>query len=558
MNLGRANPLSGLMEDRNGWPRTVNTFADMQNFVQMMSGCPKELQTDLSGHLLSLCPSVENRQMASRCFLVLVRGRTSDLDLAKDVAACQQHWRAANTSPYAINTGRHKNWYYTVQQSKGGCICHVDFGSQGKFTQDCVSSSKSAPGRALEDKFGNAMKSNVQAMQLDHPSSSVWWLQGYWHMLLNRYEFDKNQGIDWHVDDKDPRHETTYLSEHDPISSYSAGVPWPLCIRSRSATTQGRKTAAILVGLVHQQDGDVLFMGGDFQIYFEHAVPTPLELWSMNGGVIRFDSDSPNRSNSVQWVYPDLPTFERDLDRYRKGRAQGQPTNWVRFNVTVRWHRKHKHGCPHSGESRRNIQEKLIRYTVAPAVPVQFPSRSCPPTAAPGQPLPFQPLEGPVTLAPKPMVFEVPVAAVPPGQPIHPPVSGPIPVQARPPVYVEPPVRPHAQPPARSTLGPSQPSLGSDVPWHQHPQLPARPAPPRREARGGFHRSSTEAAQEHRSPDTPGKPGHRPPGHGVPGDGGLSDGDAMLDEPTPAHSCALLRLECAAGSSNLAAVVSQR
>ena len=72
-------------------------------------------------------------------------------------------------------------------------------------------------------------------------------------------------------------------------------------------------------------------------------------------GVIRFDSDSPNRSNSVQWVYPDLPTFERDLDRYRKGRAQGQPTNWVRFNVTVRWHRKHKHGCPHSGESRRNI-----------------------------------------------------------------------------------------------------------------------------------------------------------------------------------------------------------
>ena len=39
------------MEDRNGWPRTVNTFADMQNFVQMMSGCPKEVQTDLSGHL---------------------------------------------------------------------------------------------------------------------------------------------------------------------------------------------------------------------------------------------------------------------------------------------------------------------------------------------------------------------------------------------------------------------------------------------------------------------------------------------------------------------------
>ena len=181
-----------------------------------MSGCPKELQTDLSGHLLSLCPSVENRQMASRCFLVLVRGRTRDLDLAKDVAACQQHWRAANTSPYATNTGRHKNWYYTVQQSKGGCICHFDFGSQGKFTQDCVSSSKSPPGRALEEKFGNAMKSNVQAMQLDHPSSSVWWLQGYWHMLLNRYEFDKNQGIDWHVDDKDPKHETTYLSEHDP------------------------------------------------------------------------------------------------------------------------------------------------------------------------------------------------------------------------------------------------------------------------------------------------------------------------------------------------------
>ena len=188
------------MEDRNGWPATVNTLADMQNFVQMMSGCPKDLQTDLSEHLLSLCPSVENRQMASRCFLVLVRGRTRGLDLAKDVAACQQHWAAANTSPYAINTGRHKNWYYTVQQSKGGCNCHVDFGSQGKFMQDCVSSSKSPPGRALEEKFASAMRSNVQAMQLDCPSSNVWWLQGYWHMLLNRCEFDKNQGIDWHVE----------------------------------------------------------------------------------------------------------------------------------------------------------------------------------------------------------------------------------------------------------------------------------------------------------------------------------------------------------------------
>ena len=274
-------------------------------------------------------------------------------------------------------------------------------------------------------------------------------------MLLNWYEFDKNQGIDWHVDDTDLKRKTTYLSEHDPISSYSAGVAWPLCIRSRSGRTQGKKTDPIAIGLVHQQDGDVLFMGGDFQTYFEHCAPTPEELTSMNAGQMRFEHDSRNRQNHVRWVHPDLSTFERDLARYKNARAGGQPTDWIRFNVTVRWHREHKGGCPHSGQSRRGIQEKLIRFTVAPAVPVQFPSRSRPATAVPGLPLPFHPLQAPVTLAPNPILPAVPITSVPPGQPIRPPASAAIAVQVRPPFHGEAPVRPQAQPPAPTSHGTS-------------------------------------------------------------------------------------------------------
>ena len=325
-------------------------------FVEMMTGCGRSQQVDLSSELRHVACQDDD---FSNCFLVLVKGAhcPNAVKVTDFVEPLLQHWQVICSSSVrnrAFVVGN--NNYHSAQLSKDSCGCYTNFGGQQHKSipwDTGVPAMSSDIGKGFQELLQGMMESNLRKMGFPDQDELPWWRHGSWHAVLNRYHIEQGHCIDFHVDKDD-----TYDTRKDPIASFSAGVSWPLILKSK---TLPARSYNVPVYMVYQHPGDILFMGGAFQQKLLHHVPS-LQEW------INITPDGQLHHLRVQlkkeWSYVLQGAYENSQPRMRDDRQvwlqrraqtpQGQPMTGIRRNVTLRWHRTHKkEKCPYK------IREKM-------------------------------------------------------------------------------------------------------------------------------------------------------------------------------------------------------
>ena len=279
-------------------------------FVDMMTGCGRSQQVDLSGHLrLVACQDDD----FSDCFLVLVKGADCPdaVKLTEFVEPLLQHWQVICNSTVrsrAIIVGL--NNYHSAQLSKESCGCYTNFGGQRHKSipwDTGVPAKPSDVGKGFQQLLQEMMERNLRKMGLADHDELPWWRHGSWHAVLNRYLIEQGHAIDFHED-----WHTTYETRKDPIASFSAGVSWPLTLKSKTSPADSKN---VPVYMVYQHAGDILFMRGAFQEKLQHHVPS-LEQWiniTPDGQLHQLRVGlKKERSYVVQGGYQNSPPHMRD------------------------------------------------------------------------------------------------------------------------------------------------------------------------------------------------------------------------------------------------------
>ena len=336
-----------------GWPYEVRNSDDMCMFVEMMTGCGRSQQVDLSSQLrLVACQDDD----FSDCFLVLVKGADCPdaVKLTEFVEALLRHWQVICNSTVrsrAIIVGL--NNYHSAQLSKESCGCYTNFGGQRHKSipwDTGVPAKSSDVGKGFQELLQEMMERNLRKMGLADHDELPWWRQGSWHAVLNRYLIEQGHAIAFHED-----WHTTYDTRKDPIASFSGGLSWPLILKSKTSPADTKNY------MVYQHPGDILFMGGAFQQKLEHHVPS-LEQWiniTLDGQLHKLRAGLKKEwSYVVQSGYQNSqPAMRDDRQAWLQKRAQtpqGVPLTEPRYNVTLRWHRTHeKDKCPYK------VREKM-------------------------------------------------------------------------------------------------------------------------------------------------------------------------------------------------------
>ena len=336
----RGNPSS--------WPAAVTSQSDLQLFVELMTGCNKDCQVDLSDRLPQITETGED---VSDCFLVFLPAASRPpLDLLPFVEPIQEHWKQKTTSGIrdrAVTVGN--NLYRSVQLSRQECACKYNFrGSSDSWTKvsapDVVPSSRCPAGQAFQKALDGFIERNVQRMARAQQSDVVlnaWWRRGSWHCLLNTYISRNHHAISFHADDAPP----TYETKKDPVVSYSYGAPCPLYIRHTMTAKKGNQAVPVLLV---QRDGDALMMGGAFQKKFERMVPS-LSQWLAPQPANKLEMPFGEKTHVVPLAYVNGTNgLEEDRADLRNKLTADPAFSVVRYNVNFRWHRKHLDGgCPY-------------------------------------------------------------------------------------------------------------------------------------------------------------------------------------------------------------------
>ncbi|CAL1170921.1 unnamed protein product [Cladocopium goreaui] len=159
------------------------------------------------------------------------------------------------------------------------------------------------------------------------------------HLLINRYTYNKNHGISFHDDIKEG-----YDVDKDPITSFSCRLGSLLVIISSRAPEKQEKTEGKRAFVVYQPPGTILVMGGKFQRAYKHGVPSFQEIKELLACA----------DDLTTWdgVKLKLEWFSNSKDLMRQEVRRIDALNLVneqdaRWNVTMRWVRNHSQPfCP--------------------------------------------------------------------------------------------------------------------------------------------------------------------------------------------------------------------
>ncbi|CAL1132101.1 unnamed protein product [Cladocopium goreaui] len=159
------------------------------------------------------------------------------------------------------------------------------------------------------------------------------------HLLINRYTYNKNHGISFHDDIKEG-----YDVDKDPITSFSCRLGSLLVIISSTAPEKQEKTEGKRAFVVYQPPGTILVMGGKFQRAYKHGVPSFQEIKELLACA----------DDLTTWdgVKLKLEWFSNSKDLMRQEVRRIDALNLVneqdaRWNVTMRWVRNHSQPfCP--------------------------------------------------------------------------------------------------------------------------------------------------------------------------------------------------------------------
>jgi len=238
----------------------------------------------------------------------------------------------------------------------------VSFGGESNWHR------ASCPRQANKFEFGNLLENTIMdnfqrnwerewAENGQPPSitQAPWWIaKQTFHCLLNTYHHERDQGIDWHVDNG-----VTYRPQ-DPIMSITLESPGVLLVRPLKSGAK-TKTSEFVCLLVWQEPHDCVIMGGRFQTQWEHAVP-PQNLWwdMMQSGFAKDENGRQFRIiNGRNQIAPQACPMWVAFEQYCQANlAPGRPyvPGLVRKNITIRWHRGHegKGECTHRRRVRVN------------------------------------------------------------------------------------------------------------------------------------------------------------------------------------------------------------
>ena len=291
------------------WPAGVNSKPDMDHFCRMMVG------PDL-GAL-----DYDNRMPSPRqdCFLFFIKGGCVDGTLLYGLRDCVPDLMAelrslAQNPDVAVRTGSitGESWYDHGQLSKSSCTCRLNFGGEkGSKTRknQVVDCAGLAAGRKFEAVLMKAIRRNYPA----DPARAPVYFDKAFHALLNDTDHRKCHRIAFHSD----QFPGSYVAQ-DPITSFSWGCTGVLVLRP-APRTKGQ------THLIVTRHGDVSIMGGEFQQYFEHAVP-PVSAWPA----------------LLETYRPELQPWEieaMEVEIAEMGVEESGPR--TRHNITVRWHHHH-------------------------------------------------------------------------------------------------------------------------------------------------------------------------------------------------------------------------
>ena len=159
-------------------------------------------------------------------------------------------------------------------------------------------------------------------------------------MLMNRYSYSQDHGIAFHQDTH------SAYDEKDPITSLSM-VNGSLLLVSTKKARKGNNPKYCLV--IYQPVNSMLIMSGKFQSQMLHGVPSykdMKELAKCSSGDCTSWSYGDSQQIKILWYKNSRRMLNEELqrlDRLNLGQVENE-----RWNVTLRWFRKHLHQqCPH-------------------------------------------------------------------------------------------------------------------------------------------------------------------------------------------------------------------
>ncbi len=169
--------------------------------------------------------------------------------------------------------------------------------------------------------------------------------------MINRYVYPLNHSIARHSDSK------AFYDACDPIASFSMRLGSVLLVNIKGSNGLSRKgdagqvTRAALA--IWQPPNSILIMGGNFQDQFEHSLPSwaDMRTLSMKEDDSNFFSCEADLFR-ISWCGSSKKDFQLGMDWMSSLALQRQPLENARWNVTLRWIRKHlTEDCPRASES---------------------------------------------------------------------------------------------------------------------------------------------------------------------------------------------------------------
>ena len=294
------------------WPEGVQNAADMQRYVKALFGnCVVEdllKGSDFDGQ--------------PQCFLWRVKDACKGdwYHWPKLIDKAMQHAVETYNNPYCVEvrtkSGRETRdrIYDSVQVTPHKCTCRVFFGGDGHQRKLQTSSQANK----FTAEMAQILIAKFKPAKEHWNEDQVGYHKKAYHLVLNRYSLERQDGIDPHQDLSE-----TYDSRN-PIASLSYGCGSLLAISD--SNKDSKRTA-----LYYQFPGDAIVMSGQFNLRFWHAVP-PVKSWPQ---------------------LLECPRLVRSLpsDELKEAKAIIARVNHeaccTRWNVTIRWHQTHWEGCPY-------------------------------------------------------------------------------------------------------------------------------------------------------------------------------------------------------------------
>ncbi|CAE7579943.1 unnamed protein product [Symbiodinium sp. CCMP2592] len=238
------------------------------------------------------------------------------------------------------------NYYLSTTVNGRGCNCAVKFGGEKwKETQD----SSVRPCEATME--GLAMQRWVVDKLLKKES---WYKENKsFNIFMNRYSYATDHAISMHTD------ASKYYDEIDPITSLSMVLGSFLLIQAKQAKKRGNKPRWCLV--VYQPPGSMLIMAGKFQSQFEHAVPAWLDMKEIAHAEqnAEFQLKRGGQQETLRLLFVGQAKQQMKDEIERLESLNLNETH--RWNVTVRWIRRHNEDCPCRGKKVELVGTEMLK-----------------------------------------------------------------------------------------------------------------------------------------------------------------------------------------------------